>query len=122
MVEVDSILAQGRPREAGQPVEVGADGRVLGAVGRASLEPPDLAFDFQGRLLAQTLLLYGAHVPFDVPVEVVAFAEFVQDRPLLLAKEVLALAAVHLASGLGGDPLLHAEEFDLPGQQVPDLP
>ena len=121
-VEVDAILAQGRPREAGQPVEVGADRRVLGAVGRASLEPSDLALDFRGRLLAQSLLLDGLHVPLDVSVEVVALTKLVQDRALLLAKEVLTLAAVHLAPGLGGDALLHAQELDLPGQQVAHLP
>ena len=101
---------------------MGADRRVLGAVGRASLEPSDLAFDFRGRLLAQSLLLDGLHVPLDVSVEVVALAKLVEDRALLLAQEVLALAAVHLAPGLSGDALLHAEQFDLPGQQVAHLP
>ncbi len=50
--------------------------------------------------------------------ELVAFPELALDRLHLLAQEELALRAVHLPLGLGGDLLLHGQDLELLGHEL----
>ena len=122
VVQVEVVLAAQAPRQGGEPVEVGADHRALGAVGMRALEPAHLALELLVGLLRQVALGGLGAVAGDLVGEVVALAQLGVDRAQLLAQEVLALRAVHLLARLGRELLLHLEQVDLALEQLRDAP
>ena len=90
--EVVVVRRHHAPRQAGHPVEIGADDRRLGGVGMRALEALDLLLDLLPRLRRDLLLFDLLAVVLDLLGELFAFAELRLDRLELLAQEVLALA------------------------------
>ncbi len=84
-------------------------------------EAADVLFDLLPDLLGHLELLQLVLVALDLLLELVAFAQLLLDGLHLLAEEILALVLVHLALGLGRDPRLDVEDFDLFGQVLVDL-
>ena len=111
--DVAGVLGQGRPRQAGHPIEIGPDDRGLGGIGMAPLQPLDLFLDLRGRLGRDLLLPDDPPITLELLGELLSFAELLLDRPQLLAQVVLALRTIHLAPGLRRDLLLHRENRDL---------
>ena len=121
-LQIEIVLAERRPGQRRQRLEVGADDRGLGALGVTALEASSLLVELLERFRPH-LLLFGdpavlAHFLGDVAV----VAELLLDRLELLAQVVLALAAVHLAARLKRDLLLHGQELDLSSQKPMDSP
>ncbi len=119
--EVEAVLAGETPRQAGQPVEVGAGDRRFRRVRVAALEALDLAVELLTRGVGQAALVGLLPPAGDLLGQVVALAELLLDGLELLAQEVLALRLVHLVARLRGDLLLHGEQLHLAPQHVGDL-
>ena len=116
-----AVSGVGRPGQLDQPVEIGADHRVLaGALGHA-LEPL--------QLLARLLLDFLGHLRRgDRAVELgdlrrafVALAELLLDRAHLLAQQVLALAVVDRALRALGDVARDLQHLDPVREQIEQL-
>ena len=117
--EFEAVAAGLAPGQDRQPVEIGADDRVLRRAGVHSREPLELAFglaqDFPRRIgLLDPLPHFG-----DLGVFTLALAELLLDRLELLAKEVVALGFGQLAADLFLDLGRELEDGELPGQVLP---
>ena len=101
------------PRQIEDPVEVGADDRVLG---RADLHVAQAL-----ELLLRDLLGLGRQVRLrdalleavEIALIAVVLAELFLDGLELLAEDVLALVLAHLLLDLGVDALAHLEDLEL---------
>ena len=116
--DVDRLPRFDRPRELGQPFEVGASHRVLARRLRHPVEP--------GKLPLYMLLDLGRHFRLGdllrqlgdfLSLGVLTLAEFLLDRPHLLAQQEFALAIVDLALGLLADLPRQLQNLDAVGQQ-----
>src|SRR5215469_3094740 len=110
--DIEIVLGRNTPGHSDQPVEVGANHRVLRGFGRNHLQ----AIEF----LVSRLARLGRHLGlFDLLLEFldfrrtrVAFTQFLLDRLELLAQVVLALVFVQLGLYLGLDLVPKFQQFD----------
>ena len=117
LVEVEVVIGLDAPRQAHQPVDVGADDALLGRCARDPGEAVDL---LEGLLLD----LVGHRRLLDLLAQLgrlgdggVVLAQLLLDRLHLLAQDVLALGLVHLGLDLGLDAALELEHLDLLGEE-----
>ena len=89
--EVELLVVVGLPRQADEPVEVGADDAGLGRRLRHLLEPAELLERLLGDLLGHAGRGDLVLVLVDLGLHLVELAELLLDRLELLAQEVLAL-------------------------------
>ena len=89
--EVEPVAARLAPGENRQPVEIGADDRVLGRARVHAGQALDLAFGFVLDLARGLGLLDPLPQLVDLGVLALAFAQLVLDRLDLLAEEMVAL-------------------------------
>jgi len=122
LFQVEVVLGRAAPGQFHQPVEIGAQHRILGGFGVHRLQSPQLlfrlAFGFGGKLRLLELLpklgdIFGAGV---------GLAEFGLDGTQLFAQEIFTLALAHLLLGLGLNAVLHRRQFQFLGQKVLDPP
>ena len=81
VLEVEVVGRHLLPGEAGQPVEIGADDRGLGALRVAALQAADLALQLFLRRLGHALLFGRLAVAGDLLGQLVAFAELLAGSP-----------------------------------------
>ena len=118
VVEVEVVIGVDAPRQADQPVDVGADDALLGRRAGDAGEAVDL--------LERTLLdLVGHRGLLDLLAQLgrlghggIVLAELLLDRLHLLAQDVFALGLVHLGLDLGLDAALELEHLDLLGEEL----
>ena len=92
------IVVVGRhhaPRQAGHPVEIGADDRGLGGVGMRALQPLDLLLDLFLRLGRDQLLFDFLAVVLDFLGELFPFAELGLNGLELLAQGIIMSGNTH---------------------------
>ena len=116
--DVEVVVARDRPGQRDDPVEIGADHRVLGALGRDAPEALELAarrlVGLFGEAELVELLAKLGHLGFLL----VGLAQLLLDRLELLAQEVLALALVDLAAHVALDLGAELEHVELLGEDA----
>ena len=117
LVEVEVVIGLDAPRQADEPVDVGANDALL----RAGARDPRESIDFLEGLL---LDLVGHRRLLDLLAQLgrlgdgrVVLPQLLLDRLHLLAQDVLALGLVHLGLDLGLDAALQLEHLDLLGKE-----
>ena len=121
MLHVEVVLAARAPGQGDDPVEVGADDRVLGALRRDLGEPVELAPGRLVDLLRERELLDLAAQFVDLRLLLVGLAQLLLDGLELLAQEVLALALVDLAAHVALDLRAQLQHVELAGQDADEL-
>ncbi len=122
VVEVEVVIGLDAPRQADEPVDVGADDALLRAGARDAGQAVDL---LEGALL--DLVRHGRLL--DLLAQLgrlgdgrIVLAELLLDGLHLLAQDVLALGLVHLGLDLGLDAALELEDLDLLGEELARQP
>ena len=119
-LDVEVVVGGDVPRQADQPVDVGADDADLRRGGR----DPAHAVDFLDRprldLLGHAGLLDLLAQLVDLGLLRVVLAQLALDGLQLLAQDVLALGLVHLGLDLGLDLALQLEDLDLAAEEAGD--
>ena len=118
VAQVEVVLARLRPRQRGEPFQVGADHPVLGRLRRQVLEARELALGLLPGLVGELRLLELAAQLLSLDLLLVVLAELVLDGLQLLAQEPFALALVHLRLHLGLDARPDLHQFELAGQDL----
>ncbi len=121
VLDVEVVLARGVPGQRDDPVEVGADDRVLGA-GRLDLgQALELALGGLADLVGQLELVELLAQLADLGLLLVGLAELLLDRLELLAQEVLALRLVDLGAHVGLDLGAQLEHLELAREDAREL-
>ena len=110
---VEVVVAAHRPGQGDDPVEVGADHGVLGALRRDVGEPVELPAGGLVGLFRELELVDLLAQLGDLGLLVVGLAELLLDGAHLLAQEVLALALVDLAAHVALDLGAELEHVEL---------
>src|ERR1019366_1721610 len=105
------------PGQVEDPVEVGADDRVLGAADLHVAEALELLLGDLLGFLRQVRLGDALLEPIEIALVAVVFPQLLFDRLELLAKHVLALVFAHHLFDLRVDALAHLQDLELPGEQ-----
>ena len=116
-----ALVALLRPGQLDQPVEVGADHRVLGRGLGHALEAPELLAGVLLDLLGHPGLGDRLVELLDLGRGALALAELLLDRLQLLAQDVLALAALDRLAGLLADVARDLEHLDPVPEQLDHL-
>src|SRR5271170_1258066 len=121
VTNVEIVFGRDAPRQADEPVEVGAHDGMLGRLGRNHLEALEfLVGDFAR--LGRHLRLFDLLLDFfDFGTARVALAEFLLNRLKLLAQVILALIFVELGLHLRLDFMPEFEHLDLAAQNRDQL-
>ena len=113
LLDVVAVVGRDVPRQADEPVDVGADDADLGRGGRDPAHPVDFleraGLDLLGHARGLDLLAQLV----DLGLLRVLLAQLALDGLHLLAEDVLALGLVHLGLDLGLDPALELVDLDL---------
>ena len=112
--QVEPVAAGLAPGQDRQPVEIGADDRVLGRAGVHAGQPLELALRLAQHLLRRAGLLDPLPELADLGVFALAFAQLLLDRLELLAEEVVALGLGQLAADLLLDLGRKLQDRELP--------
>src|SRR5207248_4251609 len=115
---VDRGAGAGRPGQAGDPVQVGADHGVLGRDRRQLLQPRQLAVGLLAALRRQPGLVEPATQLIDLGLLLVLFPQLALNGTQLLAQDVLALGLVDLLAGLSLDAPPHLQHLNLARQEA----
>ncbi len=118
VADVELVFAVLLPRQADQPLQVGADDAILGGGRRHLGQPVGLAVGLRQRLGAHAGRLDRLAQPLDLGGVLVALAKLFLDGAHLLAQQVLALILVDPGLDLGLDLLAELEHRQLAGQYL----
>ena len=122
LLQVEIVFRGFRPWQRNHPIQIIAQRGGLGRIRMHTFQASKLPFGFFGHLGRHFGLFDFPAVLLDLFLQFISFTQFLLDRFHLLAKVKLALALIHLATGLRVDVVLNFQDSDFFRHQLMNTP